>query len=109
MTPAPTDREPRTFWLYEGNLDFDLEWKKILAAEFPSHVSKTECIKVAEVIPGHIPPEVRQAHEAAKELRIYCVGCQGSDASTMNMIHRFDDAMIALESAYPNLKQKEFP
>ena len=47
-----TDNEntkPRVFWLCESDCDFDLNWKKIEAAEFPhKETIKNDVIRVIE-------------------------------------------------------------
>ena len=49
MTPQEkTEREPREFWLAKPDLDFDLNWKQIHAAEFPHVSTKVDTLHVIE-------------------------------------------------------------
>ena len=38
----------REFWLAKPDLDFDLNWKKILAAEYPHKDTLVDCLHVIE-------------------------------------------------------------
>ncbi len=48
--PAPVQEvgEPRTFWLATPDLDFDLNWKRIFAAEFPHVNTRVDALEVIE-------------------------------------------------------------
>lgn len=44
-----TQKPPRTFWLAKPDLDFDLNWKHIHAAEFPNKGSIFNALHVIEM------------------------------------------------------------
>lgn len=55
-------------------------------------------LRIREITPNSIQSRAQaqsRVIEAAKELRIYCLG---SDCSTLNMIERFDAALTELEA-----------
>lgn len=42
------EKKPRIFWLANPDLDFDLNWKKIHAAEYPHKDTLEDSLKVIE-------------------------------------------------------------
>lgn len=42
------DKKPREFWLAKPDLDFDLNWKNIHAAEYPHKNTKVDTLHVIE-------------------------------------------------------------
>lgn len=48
MTDNKPQTKPRTFWLAKPDLDFDLNWKQVHAAEFPHKNTLVDCLEVVE-------------------------------------------------------------